>query len=235
MSYLDVNSGSVVSELPGEAKAGFIRRTYGHLAIAIAAFALIEYQLIQMGLGPKAMALLTTSRWSWLIVLGAFMGVGVLADKWSRSGASRELQYAGLGIYVVAQALIFVPLIYMAQTYAPGVIESAAMLTGALVGGITLVVFTTRKDFSFIGPALTIGFVVAFGVIVAAVVFDFQIGVFFMGAMIALAAGSVLYTTSNILHVYREDQHVAASLALFSSVALMFWYMIQFLMSFGSD
>ena len=32
MSYLNVGSGQVVSELPGEQRAGFIRRTYAHLA-----------------------------------------------------------------------------------------------------------------------------------------------------------------------------------------------------------
>ncbi len=235
MSYLNVSSGAVVSELPGEAKAGFVRRTYGHLAAAIAAFALIEAQLISMGWGEQAMALLATSKWSWLIVLGAFMGVGMLANKWAHSGASRELQYAGLGLYVVAEAIIFLPLIYMAQLVAPGVIQNAAIITAALVTGITLTVFTTRKDFSFIGPALAIGGVVAMGIIIAAIVFGFQLGMFFSAVMIVFAAGCVLYSTSNVLHTYHEDQHVAASLALFASIALMFWYVVQFLLAFGDD
>lgn len=235
MSYLNAGSNAVVSELPGEAKAGFIRRTYGHLAGAIAAFALLEYQLISMGFGEKAMALLATSKWSWLIVLAAFMAVGYVANKWAFSGASRELQYAGLGLYVVAEAFIFLPLIFMAQNFAPGVLENAALITGALVAGITLTVFTTRKDFSFMGPALSMGFMIALGVIVASIIFGFQLGMFFSAVMILFAAGSVLYTTSNILHHYHEEQHVAASLALFSSVALMFWYVVQFLMAFGDD
>ncbi len=235
MSYLNVSSGTVVSELPGEARAGFIRRTYSHLAGAIAVFALLEAQLISMGWGEKAMALLSTSTWSWLIVLAAFMGVGMLANKWAHSGASREMQYAGLGLYVVAEALIFLPLIYMAQRFAPGVIQNAGLITIALVAGITLTVFTTRKDFSFIGPALSIGGLVAIGCIVAGIAFGFQLGMFFSGVMILFAGGCVLYTTSNVLHTYNEDQHVAASLALFASVALMFWYVVQFLMAFGDD
>ncbi len=235
MSYLDVASGAVVSDLPGEQKAGFIRRTYGHLAGAIAAFALLESQLIKMGLGEQMMAMLSTSRWSWLLVLGAYMLAGVIADRWARSGASRDLQYAGLALYIVASAIIFLPLIYIALSYAPDVLPKAAMITGALVGGLTLVVFTTRKDFSFLAPALAIGGVVAMGIIIASIAFGFSIGVFFSAAMIVFAAGSILYTTSNIIHVYREDQHVAASLALFASVALMFWYVVQFLMSFGQD
>ncbi|MGK0374694.1 MAG: FtsH-binding integral membrane protein [Arenicella sp.] len=235
MSYLNVSSGAVVSELPGEAKAGFIRRTYGHLAVAIALFAMLETQLISMGWGEQAMALLATSKWSWLFVLGAFMGVGMLADKWAHNGASRELQYAGLGIYIVAQAIIFLPLIYMAQNFAPGAIENAGLITIALVAGITLTVFTTRKDFSFIGPALSIGGLVAIGFIFAGIVFGFQLGLFFSAVMILFAGGCVLYSTSNVLHSYREDQHVAASLALFSSIALLFWYILQFVMAFGDD
>jgi len=235
MSYMNAGSGQVVAALPGEEKASFIRRTYGHLAIAIAAFALIEYQLISMGLGEKAIAILATSKWSWLLVLGAFMGVGMLANNWAQSNTSRELQYAGLGLYVVAEAIIFLPLIYMASRFAPGVLENAALITGSLVAGISLVVFTTRKDFSFMGPALAIGGMVALGLIVASIVFGFQLGMMFSGVMVIFAGGCVLYTTSNVLHTYREDQHVAASLALFASIALMFWYVVQFLMAFGDD
>jgi len=235
MSYLNAGSGNVVAALPGEEKAGFIRRTYGHLAVAIAAFGLIEYQLISMGFGEQALALLSTSKWSWLIVLAAFMGVGMLADKWAKSDTSRELQYAGLGLYVVAEAIIFLPLMFMAARFAPGVIENAALITAALVAGISLVVFTTRKDFSFVGPAIKIGGMVALGLIVASVIFGFQLGLLFSGVMILFAGACVLYTTSNVLHTYREDQHVAASLALFSSIALMFWYVVQFLMALGDD
>ena len=100
MSYLNVGSGQVVSELPGEQRAGFIRRTYAHLAGALAVLALLEAQMLSMGWGQKAVQILGVSKFSWLFVIGAFMAVGYVADKWARSGASRELQYAGLGFYV---------------------------------------------------------------------------------------------------------------------------------------
>lgn len=235
MSYLNAGSGVVVSELPEEARAGFIRRTYAHLAGAIAAFALVEATLINMGAGEIAMQILSTSKWSWLIVLGMFMGVGMLADRWAHSGASREMQYAGLGLYIVANAIVFLPLIYMANTFAPGVLPNAALITGALVTGITYIAFTTKKDFSFLAPALKIGFFVAMGLIVAAIAFDISLGMGFSAVMILFMGGSILYTTSNIIHHYNEEQHVAASLALFASVATMFWYVVQFLMALTGD
>jgi FtsH-binding integral membrane protein len=62
-------------------------------------------------------------------------------------------------------------------------------------------------------------------------IFSFNLGILFIAAMLLLAGGYILYDTSNVLHHYRIGQHVAASLALFASVALMFWYMVQLVMS----
>ena len=235
MSYLNVGSGAVVSELPGEQRATFIRKTYTHLAGAIAVFAILEAYFLSLGWGEKAVALLSQSSWSWLLVLGAFMGVGIIANKWAHSGASRDMQYAGLGLYIVAEAFIFLPLMHIATTYAPGVLQNAAIVTGSLVAALTLIVFTTRKDFSFMGPALAIGGMIAMAVIVCAILFGIELGTYFSAVMILFAGGCVLYSTSNVLHTYNEDQHVAASLTLFASIALLFWYVVQFMMSFGGD
>jgi FtsH-binding integral membrane protein len=68
------------------------------------------------------------------------------------------------------------------------------------------------------------------GVILCAMLFGFSLGLWFSLAMIVLAAGAILYNTSNVLLHYRLDQHVAASLSLFASVALLFWYVLLALM-----
>jgi FtsH-binding integral membrane protein len=91
-------------------------------------------------------------------------------------------------------------------------------------------VFITAKDFSFLRTTLMIGGLVALGVIVVSMFAGFELGYLFIGAMILLCCGYILYDTSNVLHHYRTDQHVSAALALFASVALLFWYMIQLFM-----
>lgn len=73
------------------------------------------------------------------------------------------------------------------------------------------------------------------GLIVCAILFGFNLGVLFSGVMVGLAAGYILYDTSNVMHHYRTDQYVAASLALFASVALLFWYVLRLVMSFSSS
>lgn len=77
---------------------------------------------------------------------------------------------------------------------------------------------------------LVMGGFVALGLIVASVIFKFELGILFSGAMVLFASASILYTTSNIIHQYRPDQHVSAALALFSGVALLFWYILQIFM-----
>ena len=213
----------------------FMRRTYNHLAGAVLAFLLLEALLLQWS-GAQALVRTMTGGMSWLVVLAAFMGVSWLAEKWARSEASPQMQYLGLGLYVVAEAVLFLPLLYLAARFSsPQVIPTAGLITALLFGGLTMIAFTTRKDFSFLGGILTLGGFVALGVIVASMLFGFSLGVVFAGLMIAYAAGAILYNTSNIIHHYRPDQHVAASLALFASVALLFWYVLQFVMALSAD
>jgi FtsH-binding integral membrane protein len=173
---------------------------------------------------PIAMALLGTS---WLLVLGGFVVVSWLATRVAHVTESPGAQYAALGAYVVAESIIFVPMLLIAQLEAPGVIQSAAMVTLLGFTGLTVVVFLTRRDFSFLGALLGWCGVVALVLIVSGVAFGFQLGTFFSVAMIALAGGAVLHDTSKVLHHYPEDRYVAAALELFASVALMFWYVLR--------
>ena len=221
-----------VSSADVDARVQFIRRTYAHLMGAIVAFVILEVALFQTSLPGYMTELMTSGPYSWLIVLGLFMGVGWLANWWAMQDTSPLLQYAGLGLYVVVEAIIFVPLLFMATYYSsPEVLPSAAITTAVVFSGLTVSVFVTKKDFSFMRSGLMIASFLAMGGIGAAIVFGFNLGLFFSIAMAGLAAGYVLYYTSNVLHHYRTDQHVAAALALFSAVALLFWYILRIFMS----
>lgn len=235
MAYLDMNSNVIVANASDTERSTFIKRTYLHLGLAFFAFAIVEALLISSGIAKSFVGLLATSKWMWFVVLALFMGVSYVADNWARTPMSREKQYMGLGLFVIAEAIVFMPLLYIAYTYAPGVIPQAGLMTLALAAGITFTAFTTKKNFSFLGPILTIGGFVALGVIVASMLFGFNLGWVFAAIMVVFAGASVLYSTSQIIHEYHTDQYVAASLGLFSSIALMFYYLVQLLMSLGSS
>jgi FtsH-binding integral membrane protein len=168
---------------------------------------------------------------SWLLVLGGFVIVSWLASRVAHTAVSKPAQYAALSGFVVAESIIFVPLLFLANQVAPGAITSAAVVTFFAFAGLTLVVFLTRKDFSFLRGILCWGGIVALVLIVAGAIFGFNLGTYFCVAMVALAGGSILYDTSNVLHHYPEDRYVGAALELFASVALLLWYVLRLFLS----
>lgn len=233
MSNVASNWSDVVAADAAETeRMAFIRRTYAHLTGAIFAFVILEAILLQMGVGLLLLGLVGTIPFGWLIFLGLFMVVSWIADSWAHGSASKGMQYAGLGLYVVAEAILFAPLMTLATAMDVYIPLAAGVTTLVMFLALSAVVFMTRKDFSFLGPFLTIAGLAAFCAIGAAIIFQFALGPIFSVLMVALAAGYILYYTSNVLHHYRVDQHVAASLTLFASVALLLWYVIQLYMAF---
>ena len=223
-----VGTFTPVSALDTDSRATFIWRVYGHVAMAILAFAGIESYLFTSGLAINILAMMQGT--SWLLILGAFLVVGWLASHAAHSVESKPLQYLALGGVVVAWSIIFVPMLaYAMQT--PGVIDSAAGVTLLGTAGLTAVAFVTRKDFSFLrGILMWVGVLAIVGII-GSVLFGFVLGTWFSVAMIGFAGAAVLYDTSNIIHHYPEDRYVAAALQLFASIAMMFWYVLRLFMA----
>ncbi len=219
-----------VAQANEDVRSRFIVRTYNHLFGAIALFTLIEIVLFKTGLAEKiAGALMGVN---WLFVLGGFMLVGWFSSRAAATSKSLSSQYFALVAFVAAEAIIFIPLLFIANAYSQqadgsNVIASAAGTTILGCAGLTVVAFITRKDFSFLRGFLMWGGIVALLLIVASALFGFYMGTWFSVAMIGFAGAAVLYDTSNVLHRYEEDRYVAASLQLFSSIALMFYYVLM--------
>ncbi len=222
------------AQVEASVRGKFIRNTYLHTALAVVVFAGVMTALVFSGFAQWFTELALSTSWSWLLVLGGFMGVSYIADRWARGSTSKGLQYLGLGLFILAEAIIFSPLILVATVYAkdPLLLPMAGILTLFLFGGLTILALTTKTDYSFLRGFLVVGGLAALGIIVVGAIFGFSLGLWFSGAMIVFAAASILYNTSNIVHHYSPDQYVAASLSLFASVALLFYYILTFLLQF---
>ncbi len=228
MTY--AHPGLMAAEAGTSERMAFIRRTYLHLFGAIFIFTAIEAMIFASG---AAASIAQAMMGSWILVLVAFIGVSFLANWWATRDTSPALQYAGLGLFIGVEALIFLPLLYLAVAQGGGidVIVSAGSVTAILCGFVTIFVFVTKKDFSFMGWAIKLCMIGALILVVLATLFGWALGAWFSGLMVVLGLGYLLYETSNVLHRYRTDQHVAASLALFASVMLVFYYVLRLFMS----
>lgn len=229
----NVHPKIMLSELAETDRISFYKKTYAHVAGGVLAFILFEYLLLQSETVVNFM-LSMMDGYKWLLMLGGFMFITNYAESTAMRSEDKSKQYLAYGIYILAEAFIFVPIIFIAAYYmdsGPEMLNQAAIVTLALFTGLSAVVFVTKKDFSFIKTGLTIGFFIAIGLIIAGTIFGFNLGLWFSVGMCLLAGGSILYQTSNLVHKYSTEDYIPASLGLFASLMLLFWYVLQIFMS----
>jgi len=244
----------IVADAPAADRAAFFRRTYGLVAIGFAAFAaLLAIFFVGFEVTPGVRGLSGTTygtgvaaafmsgiqamemslgRWSMLLVLLAFWGGTTVAQSLAFNRASRGTQYAGLGLYVILEALIFIPLIgyviYYSKGNASSVLVPAGIVTGGMIAGLTALVFMTNLDFSFLKVAIVLGTFAAIAIVLVAAIVGLSLGAWFSIFMIVLMATVILYQTNEIKNTMETDQHVAAAFVLFSSFVTLLLYVIRF-------
>lgn len=224
----NVNYLAPVSDASVEDRSDFIWKCYAHVVGAILAFAAIEVYFFQSGIAERiAIPMLN----NWWMVLGVFILAGWGATRVAHRVESKNAQYAAFAAFIVLESLIFAPMLFIASIRAPGIIDSAAGVTVLGCVGLIATVMITRKDFSFLRGMMVWLFFLALAAIGGSLLFGFELGTWFSVAMIGFAGAAVLYDTSNILHHYPQDKYVAASMQLFASIAMMFWYILRLFMS----
>ena len=220
----------IVSQATQADRADFYKRTYLHVALAILAFMVVESFLLQLVPG-EIISMMFGGKFMWLFIIGLFWLGSFIANKFAFS-LSRSAQYFGLGLYVMLEAIIFLPVLYIAASYTGGdVIMQAGIITLSMFGGLTALVFMSGYDFSFMRTGIIIGGFISLGLIVGGAIFGFNLGLWFSVGMVVLASASILYQTSQIKDTYTTDQYVGAALQIFASVMLLFWYILRILMS----
>lgn len=209
-------------------RSQFITRTYMHLLGAIVLFTGVEYALFQI---PQVEGWAIIMLSNWMAVLGAFIVVSWIASSVAHKVESKAGQYAALGIFIVAEAIIFLPMFFLALAIDPAILTKAVGITLGAFVALTAVAMYSGRDFTFLKSFLMWAGLIALGTIGLGLAIGFNLGTYFSMAMIGLAGASILYDTSKILKVYPEDRYVAAALELFASIALMLWYVLRLLLS----
>jgi len=223
-----------VATFDDDVRATFIGRVYQHLFAAVVAFVAFETLLFNLGAAESMYDFLSETGGAWLLVLGAFMIVNWMLTSMAHDVLDPSRQYLGLFGMAAAEAVIFAPFlwfIFNVQGDGATSVGIAAVITAVGFAGLSVVALTTSRDLSFLRPLLLWGGVCALLLIVAAVAFGFELGVWFSVAMIAVAGGSILYQTQQIVRNYPPEAYVGAAVQLFGAVMLLFWYVLRLVSS----
>jgi FtsH-binding integral membrane protein len=214
-------SPTVAAEAPVAERAAFLQRTYSLLLLGIFGFA---FTLWAAGnLAPvRDVAVQLWRGGPWVLLIATFAGAWLVQANARRYPLNLLLYFA----YVFLFGLLLAPIVLYAAGEAPQTLTQAAIVTALVFTGLTAYVFTSRRDFSFLGGALAIGFFALLGIALGGWLFGFTVGLWFSVAAVVLFAGYVLYDTSQVLHHYRTDMAVAAAAVLFVDVVLLFKHLL---------
>ncbi len=227
-----VSYGIPVAQRDEVTRSDFVVKVYQHLILALVAFTAVEAVFLRVGVAEGIYNFIAESRIGWLVIMLGFMGVSWMAQTAAHQLEDTGRQYQGLFALVVAEAVIFAPFMHYffeIQNDGASTVWSAAIITGLGFAGLSAVAYTTRKDLSVLRPILMWGFVCAMVLIVAALLFGLDLGVWFSLAMIALAGVSILYTTQKVMKTYPAEAYVGASVQLFAAIMMLFFYVLRLL------
>lgn len=227
-----VSYGIPVARRDEVTRSDFVVKVYQHLILALVAFVAVEAVFLRVGVAKGIYEFISSGGPTWLLIMGGFMVVSWLATSFAHNPFDTKKQYQGLFLLVAAEAVIFAPFLYYffkVQDDGATTVWAAAAITGLGFAGLSAVAYTTRKDLSFLRPMLMWGGVCALVLIVGALLFGLNLGVWFSLAMIALAGASILYQTQTIMQRYPAEAYVGAAVQLFASIMMLFWYVLRLL------
>lgn len=214
-----------VAGLPKKNRAAFLQLTYLHFVATVIGFAVIEVILLKMKATERAITFMLEA--NWLLILGAFMVVAWLAIRLAHRARALPAQYGALVVFLLAQAVIFAPLLHIALTMSPDIVSQASVATLGGFGFVTALVLLIRKEFVFVKALLLWCGLLGASVFVASFLTSLPFHAYIITAVIAAAGVTIFHVTTKILHSYPEDRYVAASLELFASIGLMFWFVLR--------
>jgi hypothetical protein len=209
-------------------RAGFLKKVYGLLCIGVLGFAATLWAAANVpfvnDIAMQAGRLIYGQRFGWAIYIGVFM-----AGSWAvhALAETRPINAVAYGIWVVLLALLIAPLVLIInQTHGAEVITQASGITALVFGGLTVFVFYTGKDFSFMRGILSLaGFALLAACIIGALT-GFTFGLWMSVAIVVLFAGYVLHDTSAILHKLPTTMAMTGAIMLFTDVVLLFKHIL---------
>lgn len=193
----------------GKVRLSFLRRTYalflvGLFVTGIGAFlALTNETLLTLVLDHMLIAL--------LLQIGLIIGAGVLRN---RAPWNSVVYFA----FTLLTGIILAPII-LAYTYESGsfgVVIQAFVITASIFIGLSVFVFISRKDFSFLGGGLMIALFTLIGLGIVNIFLRTEVlGLFFASLAAIVFSGFILYDTSRLLRYAGQMSPVSAALSLY--------------------
>lgn len=197
-------------------------------------YMLLSLTLLFSGLTAAISMMMNMPPMTYLIsVIGAMVIAMFVLPRFANSPA-------GIGIVFLVTGLLGFGLGPMLTMYASlpnggNIITLSLAGTGAIFMGLSAYVLTTRKDFSFLGGFLMVGFLLVLLAALANIFLQIPaMSLMISAVVIMIMSGFILYDTSRIIHG-GETNYVLATIGLYMTIFNIFISLLQILGIMGND
>ncbi len=219
-----MNSIGMTSTQLVDSRITFLGKTYGILALCIAAGSIGAY--LSLGLAFPY-------QHPWMMLFIMMGGIFVVQAVRHTPGVNLLALLGFGGITGMAIA----PLVSIVAAKSPMLVAQAFMTTAVVFLALTAYTFISRRNFSFLKGFVWTGLI---GMVVLGLsnYFFFASPTFALalsGLSVLLFSAFILFDTSNILRDYPNDEYVSAALTLYLDVFLLFENILSLFGVMGDD
>ncbi len=219
-----MNTPVLTSTQLADARISFLGKTYGMLALCIAAGSLGAYM---------AAGLAFPHEHPWMMLFMMIGGIFLVQAVRHIPG----INFAALLGFGGITGMAIAPLVTMVAARSDMLVAQAFMTTAAVFVGLSAYAFFSRKDFSFLKGFVWTG-LIAVIVLGLSNYFFFESGVLALtlsGISVLLFSAFILYDTSSILRDYPNEEYIAAALTLYLDVFLLFENLLVLFGALGDE
>lgn len=224
----------------GADRLAFIKKVYGLFAASVLLSAIGAMVALYVG-GSVSTAggvevpviVATVGGMHWLLRIGLLFGVVFGANALRRVQGLNVVALFGMAFLL---GILFAPSLFVAQlmastgsTVSASPIRDAFILATLMFGSLTGYVTISKKDFSYLGSALSMGFIVIIGAIILNIFLGSEaVSLAIATVGLILFGGYVLYDTSRILRSQERDA-VGGAMQLYLDFLNIFLFLLRLL------
>jgi len=219
-----MNQAAISSTQLADARIGFLGRTYGMLALCIAAGSIGAFLSMGMAFPYEHPFMML-----FIMMGGIFLVQGVRHTP--------GINFIALLAFGAITGMAISPLVGIVAAKSGTLVTQAFMTTAVAFVSLTVYTFASRRNFSFLKGFVWTG-------LIAMIVLGLSNYFFFESPMLALTISGVgvllfsafiLYDTSSILREYPNDEYISAALTLYLDVFLLFEHVLALFGMLGDD
>ncbi|CAE7314538.1 LFG4 [Symbiodinium sp. CCMP2456] len=213
-------------------RLGFIRKVYGIVACQVMATA-VTAALCAGPLRPTIVGFVV--HWPSAFKWGSLLATGLALLICHVGKNSYPVNFLGLGFLTAVMSLDVGVMAAVASAMGMGaVVAQAAIITAALVTGLTIYTFRSKRDFSFLGAAL---WPLMFGLFAFSLLSCFfpSLHTGILGLIVSFAGAAIfcaylVYDTWRIANELQVDDYVEGAIQLYMDIINLFMYILDILM-----